>query len=89
MSISSEVIGAVDVETQASFRNIGTGSVSILAAVLRRIAQWHRGRADMALLQQMTDRDLRDIGLNRTDVQAIGQGLHRVIDHPSRLRHVY
>ena len=31
----------------------------------------------------MTDRDLRDIGLNRTDVQAIAQSVHRVIDYPS------
>jgi uncharacterized protein YjiS (DUF1127 family) len=83
MSISSEIIGPVDIGTRASFRNIGNGGISMLAAVLRRIAQWHRERTDMALLQRMTDRNLRDIGLNRTDVQAIAQGLHRVIDYPS------
>ena len=83
MSISSEIIGPVDIGTRASFRNIGNGGISMLAAVLRRIAQWHRERTDMALLQRMTDRNLRDIGLNRTDVQAIAQGLHRIIDYPS------
>jgi uncharacterized protein YjiS (DUF1127 family) len=83
MSISSEVINPVAVGTRASFRNIGNGSISMLAAAMRRIAQWHRERADMALLHRMTDRDLRDIGLNRTDVQAIGQGVHHVIDYPS------
>jgi uncharacterized protein YjiS (DUF1127 family) len=83
MSISSEVIGPVDIGTRASFRSIGNGGISMLAAAMRRIAQWHRERADMALLRRMTDRDLRDIGLNRTDVQAIGQGVHRVIDYPS------
>lgn len=55
----------------------------MLAAAMRSIAQWHRERTDMALLHRMTDRDLRDIGLNRTDVQAIAQGVHRVIDYPS------
>jgi uncharacterized protein YjiS (DUF1127 family) len=54
-----------------------------MLAAMRRVTQWHRERSDMALLQRMTDRDLRDIGLNRTDVQAISQGLHRVIDYPS------
>ena len=83
MSISSEVISPVAVGTRASFRNTGNAGISMLAAAMRRIAQWHRERADMALLHRMTDRDLRDIGLNRTDVQAIGQGIHRVIDYPS------
>jgi uncharacterized protein YjiS (DUF1127 family) len=83
MSISSEVIGSVDVGTRASLRNFGNGGISMLAAAMRRVAQWHRERSDMALLRRMTDRDLRDIGLNRTDVQAISQGLHRVTDYPS------
>jgi uncharacterized protein YjiS (DUF1127 family) len=83
MSISSEVISPVPAGTRASFRNIGNVGISMLAAAMRRIARWRRERADMALLHGMTDRDLRDIGLNRTDVQAIARGVHRVIDYPS------
>jgi uncharacterized protein YjiS (DUF1127 family) len=83
MSISSEVISPVAVGTRASLRNTGNAGISMFAAAMRRIAQWRRERADMALLHGMTDRDLRDIGLNRTDVQAIAQSVHHVIDYPS------
>jgi uncharacterized protein YjiS (DUF1127 family) len=83
MSISSEDIGPVAVGTRASYRSIGNGGISMFAAAMRCIAQWHRERADMALLHRMTDRDLRDIGLSRTDVHAIAQGVHRVSDYLS------
>ena len=51
MSISSEVISPVAVGTRASLRNTGNAGISMLAAAMRRIAQWRRERADMALLQ--------------------------------------
>jgi uncharacterized protein YjiS (DUF1127 family) len=78
MSISSEVIGPVAAGLRASFRNIDNERVSMFSTVMRHIAQWRRDRADMAILHGMTDRDLRDIGLSRTDVQAIAQGIHCV-----------
>jgi hypothetical protein len=33
---------------------------------------------EMSDLQKMSDRDLRDIGLNRTDVNAMACGMKRV-----------
>jgi uncharacterized protein YjiS (DUF1127 family) len=81
MNISSEVIDPLAVGTRASFRSIRNGGISIFAAAMQHIAQWRRNRADMALLHGMTDRDLRDIGLSRTDVHAIAQGVHRVSDY--------
>jgi uncharacterized protein YjiS (DUF1127 family) len=83
MDISSEVIGPVAVGTRASFQRIGNGRMSMLAAAMRRIAQWRRERADMALLHGMADSHLRDIGLNRTDLRAMAQGLHRFNNHLS------
>jgi uncharacterized protein YjiS (DUF1127 family) len=48
-----------------------------LCRLLRRIADWRRNRADVAALRLMTDRDLRDMGLSRLDVEAISEGAYR------------
>jgi len=50
----------------------------ILSRLLRRIADWHRGRANVAALRRMADRDLRDMGLSRLDVEAISDGVYRL-----------
>jgi uncharacterized protein YjiS (DUF1127 family) len=49
----------------------------ILSRLLRRIADWRRDRADVAALRLMTERDLRDMGLSRFDVEAISGGAYR------------
>jgi uncharacterized protein YjiS (DUF1127 family) len=48
-----------------------------LAKLLRLIAEWRRCRADVATLRLMSDRDLRDIGLCRYDVEAIAGNSYR------------
>jgi uncharacterized protein YjiS (DUF1127 family) len=50
--------------------------IPILSRLLRRIADWRRGRADVAALRLMTGRDLRDMGLSRLDVEAISGGAY-------------
>ena len=50
---------------------------SSLSRLLRRISDWRRSRADVAALRFMTDRDLRDMGLSRLDVEAISEGAYR------------
>jgi uncharacterized protein YjiS (DUF1127 family) len=49
-----------------------------LYRLLRRINHWHRNRADVAALCLMTEHDLRDMGLNRLDVEAISKGVYRL-----------
>jgi len=40
----------------------------LVAAVQYLAAEWHRRARGRAVLAQMSDRDLRDIGLTRADV---------------------
>jgi uncharacterized protein YjiS (DUF1127 family) len=49
----------------------------ILSRLPRRIANWRHGRAGLAALRLMTERDLRDMGLSRFDVEVISEGAYR------------
>ena len=45
--------------------------IVILAAVILRIEKYFARRADLATLHGMSDRDLKDIGLSRSDLHRI------------------
>jgi uncharacterized protein YjiS (DUF1127 family) len=48
-----------------------------ISRLVQRISGWWRGHADVAALRRMTDRDLRDMGLSRLDLEAISAGAYR------------
>jgi uncharacterized protein YjiS (DUF1127 family) len=48
----------------------------MLTAAMYRIEEWRRHRADAAMLSTMTDYELKDIGLNRSDIGAIAGGFY-------------
>jgi uncharacterized protein YjiS (DUF1127 family) len=80
VSFLTDVISRDFPGTPSSTTEVGAkGTLSpILPRLLRRIADWHRGRVDVAVLRRMTDRDLRDLGLSRLDVEAISDGVYRL-----------
>ena len=79
MSFLTDVISRDFPGTPSSTPEAGTKRTPspILSRLLRRIADWRRGRANVAALRRMADRDLRDMGLSRLDVEAISEGAYR------------
>jgi uncharacterized protein YjiS (DUF1127 family) len=65
-------------DTPSLIREVGSKPLfPIMSRLLRRIADWRRDRADVAALRLMADRDLRDMGLSRLDVEVISGGTYR------------
>jgi len=72
MNVLSNSRAISDQDTEAAPGKIGFGRRSMLfTALRRRIWKWHQDRAALSALRTMNDRDLRDIGLSRTDILAI------------------
>jgi uncharacterized protein YjiS (DUF1127 family) len=78
MSALIDVISRDLPGTPVSTRTVGPKQLfPILSRLLCWVAEWRRSRADAAALRLMTDRDLRDMGLSRLDVEAISGGAYR------------
>lgn len=57
----------------------GSASLEMLAGLTRRVREWldtrQRGAGDRTILAAMSDRELRDIGIERASVNAVADGL--------------
>jgi uncharacterized protein YjiS (DUF1127 family) len=80
VSFLTDVISQDFPGTPSSTPEVGTKRTlsPILPRLLHRIADWHRGRVDVAALRRMTDRDLRDMGLSHLDVEVISDGIYHL-----------
>lgn len=47
----------------------------ILTQLIARIQSWLRYRRNIAILSQLSDRELADIGLNRSSIDAAARGI--------------
>ena len=60
------------VSVRATVRSpVIANAIGRLASIIRRFSEYRRRRADIALLRSMTERDLKDIGLCRCDIDFI------------------
>ena len=77
MNTSSDALatGARSSKARTSKIQFGTALV-LFGAVGRGLSDRRRRRADTSALRTMSDRDLRDIGLNRTDAVAIAENIY-------------
>ena len=77
MNISSDALATGARGTEANALKIRFGyALTLFSAVSRGLSDWRRRRADTSALRMMTDRELRDIGLNRTNVVAIAENIY-------------
>jgi uncharacterized protein YjiS (DUF1127 family) len=50
---------------------------SPLAGLVRTVREWYRRQAAMAELERLSERELQDIGIARSDFRAIVSGAYR------------
>lgn len=58
-------------------RDLLAGAVRALGAPFRRLAEWARREAVIAELSQLSDRQLKDIGIARSEIPAVALGVHK------------
>jgi uncharacterized protein YjiS (DUF1127 family) len=60
-------------------RTVGVGyrATHVLANLVARIAAWNDARVTRKCLSALTDRELDDLGLVRSDIDAIARGAYR------------
>ena len=56
--------------------------VNILAAARNALSEWRRKQQAYAELSALDDRSLADIGINRSQIPAIVEGLHEASQQP-------
>jgi uncharacterized protein YjiS (DUF1127 family) len=77
MNISWDALATGARGTEASALKIRFGYALMPFSVVSRVmSDWRRRRADTSALRMMTDRELRDIGLSRTDAVAIAENIY-------------
>jgi len=66
-------MAATHTNTSAPFGAVASKrNVSLVASLVSVVAAWNDGRVTRSALGKLTDRELDDIGLTRSDINAIG-----------------